>query len=866
MKIRLAALAILFSTTVYAQGPLVRFDISAQPLAGALQTLADQADLQILFTVADVQTHRAPPIAGRMSSEAALQKLLEGTSLEYVHNGDVVVVRERAVTRSATQGAEGQGSALRFAQTAAEEPRPTPPVSPTPSAQPVPARTAEPETLDTVVVTGTLIRGARVASPLIMLDREDIEATGYSTVQQVVQTLPQNFGGGDNEGTLFSPGGDGPNVARGAGINLRGLGSDSTLVLLNGHRLAPSAFGQFVDVSMIPLSAIRRIDVLTDGASATYGSDAVAGVVNFVLDDQFSGIEAQLKGGTVTEGHMDEYQGALSAGASGDRAHGLLTYEYFKRGNLDANDRDYARAALDPFDLLAETERHSVLASGAFDLSDRLALSATGLYSERDVFALAANTFLLVPTLQPSRSSFTSANATLALEISDSWITELTALFGRNDVSRDVIFPTFGLALAAERNRLDIRSGEWRADGPLFALPGGDAQLAVGASFREESFDGLAFGSLDPDSNRNAAAAYVELNLPLTDHLSISVAGRHEDYSDFGTTFDPKLGASWAPTDTLRLRGTYGTSFRAPQLFELSEWNVAPVLLNLDDPIASDGQTLTMLLTGNNASLTPEEATTWTAGIDLRALLSARTHVALTYFDIAFEDRIMEPVPNLELFTVFNQADLYASIITRDPDDAFIAELAANPLFQNGYGPFVAADVEAFLDRRLQNFSATDVNGVDLSVTHDLALAGHQLTFSLSGTYLLDYTEQLTPAAPAVDYLDTIYHLIDLKLRGAAHWQHDPWHTSLFLNYVDDYTNTTVTPAERVDAWMTVDLTLTYNAPWFAGARFTLSAINVFDEDPPFVASPIAQVAYGFDATNASALGRFVSLAVSQKW
>src|SRR5205085_1301234 len=111
-------------------------------------------------------------------------------------------------------------------------------------------------------------------------DRHDIDRTGFATTQEVIRTLPQVFGGGVTDETTINLTRDSTtNINRGSAVNLRGLGTTSTLLLVNGRRIAPSGFeGVFTDVSNIPLSAVERIEVLPDGASALYGSDAVGGV------------------------------------------------------------------------------------------------------------------------------------------------------------------------------------------------------------------------------------------------------------------------------------------------------------------------------------------------------------------------------------------------------------------------------------------------------------------------------------------------------------------------------------------------------------------------------------------------------------
>jgi outer membrane receptor protein involved in Fe transport len=107
-------------------------------------------------------------------------------------------------------------------------------------------------------------------------------------------------------------------------------------VLLNGRRLAPSSFGNFVDISMLPLSAIERVEVLPDGASATYGSDAVGGVINFILRDRYDGMETRLRAGSVTSGHLNEIQASQSLGRAWSTGSVMFAYDHYNRGALAA--------------------------------------------------------------------------------------------------------------------------------------------------------------------------------------------------------------------------------------------------------------------------------------------------------------------------------------------------------------------------------------------------------------------------------------------------------------------------------------------------------------------------------------------------
>ncbi|WP_417472757.1 TonB-dependent receptor [Luteimonas mephitis] len=177
-----------------------------------------------------------------------------------------------------------------------------------------------PRTLDRIVVTGSNIprTDTETASPVQVITRQEIDRTGKTTVAEYLQTLTS-----DGAGSIPKTFGNGF-ASGGAGVSLRGLGAGSTLILLNGRRMAPFGLaddGQkvFTDLSTIPLEAVERIDVLKDGASAIYGSDAIAGVVNVILRKDFTG--AVIKGSYGTSGDSDGNQrkASITAG-TGDLA------------------------------------------------------------------------------------------------------------------------------------------------------------------------------------------------------------------------------------------------------------------------------------------------------------------------------------------------------------------------------------------------------------------------------------------------------------------------------------------------------------------------------------------------------------------
>src|SRR5215510_4777853 len=188
------------------------------------------------------------------------------------------------------------------------------------------------EELGEVVVTGSRIAQPSdfgKSSPVDIIDRSSIEKAGYSNLQQLMEKIPSN-----GNGAFSTRGNNQDSTANGAAsISLRGLGADATLVLVNGRRVAVSSFAEnvttnFVDINSIPVSAIERVEVLKDGSSAVYGSDAVAGVVNIILRKNFEGFEAS--GGYGAADGYDETTASAIWGASGENSNVTMIVDYWK--------------------------------------------------------------------------------------------------------------------------------------------------------------------------------------------------------------------------------------------------------------------------------------------------------------------------------------------------------------------------------------------------------------------------------------------------------------------------------------------------------------------------------------------------------
>ena len=189
-----------------------------------------------------------------------------------------------------------------------------------------------------VSVTGSNIKrvDAEAAAPIQTITREDIEASGLQTIQDVVRQITAN-----NNGSI-SPSFTNGFSASGTAVSLRGLGPNNTLVLVNGRRmanfgLADDGHASYVDLSQIPFDAVERIEVLKDGASAIYGSDAVAGVVNVILRQQYTGFTITGTAGTNYNGEGNQYRAAITAGIGDlarDRYNAYITPRLPEAGSL----------------------------------------------------------------------------------------------------------------------------------------------------------------------------------------------------------------------------------------------------------------------------------------------------------------------------------------------------------------------------------------------------------------------------------------------------------------------------------------------------------------------------------------------------
>jgi iron complex outermembrane receptor protein len=199
-----------------------------------------------------------------------------------------------------------------------------------------------------LVVTGSRIARADLTavSPIVVVDSSTLEKLNITNAEEFLRQLPQfaaGIGGNSNNGN------DGSST-----IDLRNLGEERTLVLVNGKRFVPFDYQGYVDVAMIPARLIERVEIITGGASAVYGADAIAGVVNFIMKNEFEGMAFDASYGITEEGDADRYDMNATVGGAFDNGRGHIVFNvgYIKQDSVAQNERPYGVTALD--DLLNE--------------------------------------------------------------------------------------------------------------------------------------------------------------------------------------------------------------------------------------------------------------------------------------------------------------------------------------------------------------------------------------------------------------------------------------------------------------------------------------------------------------------------------
>lgn len=318
----------------YAQAvPATEIDIPASDLASALDTLARQSGAQLIYRADQLDGLRTRGVRGHLAADAALDRLLQGTG--YVphrdtSSGAVVIVK----------GTSSQPAPRRLPKPTLAQAAPPPQEAPPPP----------PTELEAVQVTGSRIARSQVEgpAPVTVITAQEISSAGFTSVPDVLRSLTQNGGETQSQqsgmGAVTTPGAQ--------QVDLRGLGPNKTLVLVNGRRIADFPLplrGQsnFTDIANIPLGMVDRIEVLTGSASAVYGSDAMAGVINFILKKSADGLTLDYRYGDTTRGGGESHKVTLTGGISRGALTGVVGLELLDKKPLWAYERKIQDSSFD---------------------------------------------------------------------------------------------------------------------------------------------------------------------------------------------------------------------------------------------------------------------------------------------------------------------------------------------------------------------------------------------------------------------------------------------------------------------------------------------------------------------------------------
>ena len=969
--------------------PVLEFHIASGDATLTLNEFSRQANLQLLFDFNIVRGRVTQPIDGAFEARDALRRMLANTGLvfDFVNERTLAVtpLRSASAAGTATPAAPSRPAHQSNSQTVAQGPG---------SAEPA---VLLPQTIDTVRITGTNLRGeSPVGAHVLELDRQSIDESGATTVSDFLRTLPQIFGGGPTQDTRDIGTEAQTNSGFGTGVNLRGLGARATLVLINGRRIAPGGTaGAFVDVENIPLSAVERIDVLPDSASALYGADAVGGVVNFIMRENFSGAETTLSSGAGTENTLKNYLVSQTIGHKWDEASAVVSVELYRRDALPASARPYAVSNLTPFgggdfdsflsypgnllvngvpyaipkgqdgthlspselipgslnlqnkyqdaDIIPQQKRLSLYTSGRKNFGDRLSFFADVLYSHREADERTGGTLsqMAVPSSNPFyvnpaggtdpvgvyynfvndlganrfQATVKSTNVTFGLDFDAGAGWKLSAYGGFARENEDQLetgvlnytalqaaladpdpataFNPFGdgyrnnpqtVATLTSPHRFlmdsQLKMADFTADGPLWQMPGGAVKLAVGLDRRDQYFNTVTPATSvttasTANLSREVTAAFSELSVPLFGKdnarsglykLELSAAARYEDYTGFGHATTPKFGMLWSPVASLAFRSTWSRSLRAPSLSDLNESLNISIPQVLPDSHAPAGQALALIWSGQNASLREERAKSWTLGFDFNPERIKGFSLGLTWFDIAFKDRIQATDFAADVLT----NPRYSGLVTFNPDPALVDYVCNHTIyFLGSKSDCLSLGATAIVDLRVHNIETLRTRGIDFTAKYEMQGNYGKVKFGLDGTYLFGYDLAEGNGSPQADLLNTQNNPLNLRFRGSVAWSGRRLGISAFVNYSNSYRDTASQPNLPVSSWMTLDTQLRYKlglgeGSWNDNLQVELNAVNLFNRDPPFLNNQI--VGIGYDQENADPYGRLISLQIRKSW
>ena len=842
------------------------------------------------------------------------------------------------------------------------------------------------EEIERISVTGSRIKRMDIegASPITIISSADLINSGFTTVGEALRQSNLNafgsWGGGSNNGWASQ------NT-----VQLKGASAQHTLTLLDGRRMAKSPVldGGATNLNTIPMAAVERIEILTDGASAIYGTDAIAGVINIILKKNFEGMEIKAKAERPSLEGGDANSFSITGGLSSDKGSLIFTIEHYQQdiimqsardytqphlleggdptdandwSNLSwtgrvlkqggaggwawehpfandtgcgdvygdkfigpVNDRNYAGDSLCMFDYTQDagqsvaSKRDNTLLNYTYNVSDNIELTARAYWAKTETQDISAPTPATISVPQGLPAYTTDAGLELKELYADPWagvgyrfdtagnrigehhdtVYDYTiALEGTEDsfewdvaVSyNNYVNFTWGTGYLLDGAQNDL-VGAWNNDTnqfegwdprdpnsalpagatanydkrmtadyldfsggvsfDLIELPSGELGVYVGASYRKESLDSQVDalaesgriiggnGGSGGKGDREVSAAYFEMMIPVLDSLEVNLAGRYDDYSDFGGTFNPQVSVRYNPIESVMLRGSYGEGFRAPTLADLNQGITEGfgTLTNYigcyeaGDAIDScDLREEAATQTGGNPDLGPEESQTMNLGLVWD--ITDNIDFSLDYWKLD-TDGLIQGISSNELLQT--QAKLYEAADAQNiprPDISLVYPGAAIALLPNGRIDHVTAPVI--------NIGETEREGIDIAVNANFETDFGEFDFGVNISKYLTYKYTYVDDGISIISEDQAgrHDVPDVRININIDYTLNDHSIHYFTNYTSaqatwDYNGEDEESGlYEIDAHMTHNLSYNYMTPW--NSSVTLGVNNLTDEEPEF--------------------------------
>ena len=831
------------------------------------------------------------------------------------------------------------------------------------------------EELAEVVVTGTSIRGiAPVGSNVIAVDQQAIQLAAPRTTADLLATIPQTSSFNQ---TVSGSTGVAGGVSR---VSLRpSLGINATLILIDGHRMPKSGIlSGTTDLSAIPPAAIARIEVIGDGASAVYGSDAVSGVINFVTRRKFQGAETS---GRYSSGDSyGAYNLSQMFGKSWSTGSMLIAVDINGNKGVKNTDRPYwsdvgssiglnaacpvasvgasnprCDAAQIGGYLLPKTARTSVFGNIQQDISANISGWADFAYSKNTLTggvtqsALPTATFAAANPFNTARvnqsifyrpvteygatqyqrytTSLRQVDGGLDIKLGRDWAAKINVTYGetQNDnfasgtnnlaytramsaTTTATAFDPFlhatsaavleKVADGATVSARKIKLGQLGAklDGPLFSLPAGVVRAAAGVEYLYDAAVGsqtvgspnstLAVGTgylsrQTANGSRNIQSVFGELFIPVLAHvpaienLSLSVAGRYDHYSDWGSTTNPKIGVDWTVVDGLKLFASSSKSFQAPDLgdeligaidnlitaFPAGSGNNQPT----GPGYALYNNTAGLVTSGGGDGIQPQTSKNYSYGFEIKPAALKGFRATATFYHIDFDNFIFVAGRNTGLWTDPAFTAKYG-IVAPIVNGAIVPFTPSSPevtRFTSRYpvvGGVLPSSIYWIVIGNRTNVGSKVQSGVDFDVSQQLELGGHSLTGRVAGTVITRDDSGLSPttlsSVLATDNKLKYSVSLDDRVKRLA--------VGLSFNHLS-YNYSSAAKVVRIEPFDLVNFRASYDFGDLGIARGVLLQVNIdnaLDKDPPLQFDAQA----GGHARNLVFLGRTISAGLRKRW